>query len=229
MAEVIPNIEPRYAVAVIAKKTPKDVWDTLKQINQSQAVATQTTLRRKLLSLSKHESQSIQEYGNSIVHIKNELAASGYQLSNFDRKFALLEGLSESYDTIRTILRENEDLNFPQLIAKLEVREEELKNSKHSKSSSSGEKPSKAFVAGGKNGKQSKLRCDFCRKKGHKKRDCFFNPESSKYKPHLKKPRHLEEEDSDHGSSSQAHIAFFTKQRIQRKAAEIPQDILSTK
>ena len=226
MAEIILNIEPHHAVAVISKKSPKGVWDTLRQMNQSRAVATQRTLRRKLLSLSKHDSQTVQEYANSIISIENELAASGHQISDFDIICALLEGLSESYDTIRTILREKEGLNFPQLVAKLEMREEELKYSKASSKNPNGETVPKAFISG-KKGHFVKLRCDLCKKKGHKKKDCFFNPESRRYKPHLKKPRHLEEKESENGSSSQVHIAFMTNCSVQ-KPPETDEDI-STK
>lgn len=52
------------------------------------------------------------------------------------------------------------------------------------------------------------------KKKGHIKRDCFFNPDSYNFKPHLIKGK---SQNGSHGSRSgqsrdeKAHIAFVTK------------------
>ena len=76
------------------RESPKEVWDILSQINRSHSKATQTTLRRKLLSIKKKNDQSIQEYANDINSIENDLASSGYVQPKFDKKFALPEDLS---------------------------------------------------------------------------------------------------------------------------------------
>lgn len=73
----------------------------------------------------------MQQFANAITSIANDLASSGYMLPKFDKEFALLEGLPDSFDTIRTILHErcdNEetDITFEQKVARLDIREEEL-------------------------------------------------------------------------------------------------------
>ena len=183
MAEIILNIESKYVVSVLNKKTPREVWNTLKDMNSSQARASQTTLRRKLLCLKKKETQTIQEYANVIADIENQLAASEFLLSEFDKKFALLQGLPQEYDTIRTYLREKDTDTFAQLVAKLEIREEELRNNIEV-SEKNGKQP-KAFLSGGKTDKKKRVKCYHCKKRGHMKKDCFYNPDSPKYKPHL--------------------------------------------
>ena len=207
MAEMILNVETKYVVSVISKKTPQEVWNTLRDMNQSQAVATQTTLRRKLLSMKKGPTQSMQEYSNEITSIENQLAASGYKLTSFDKKYALLEGLSDEYDTTRTILREKDDLSFEQIVAKLESREEELKV-RQNRSGASAQADTKAFISSGK--RHSKIKCHHCKKKGHKKADCYFNPDSKNYKPHLTMPKDGGGE-SGSKANDKINIAMLTK------------------
>lgn len=98
---MILKIDTPYGTAIIAKKTLQDVRKTLKEMNRSHAVATQTKLLRKLLSLQKGDSQSIQEFRNLIANIENQLAASGYQLEFFDKRYALQVDFSGTYDTIK--------------------------------------------------------------------------------------------------------------------------------
>ena len=182
IAEIMLNIESNYVVAVLSKKTPREVWHTLKSMNESQAVATQTTLRRRLLSLKMDESQTVQEYANSITMIENELAASNYTLSQFDKKYALIEGLPSDYDTIRTILREQEKLTFAELVAKLEVRAEEIRIQKGTSPFGTDKGP-KAFMSGVKQARKGrKPRCYHCGKLGHIKKDCYSNPKSANYR-----------------------------------------------
>ena len=112
MAEMLLNVEVRYVVSVLRKESEKELRDTLQSMNKSQAAASQNTLRRSLLSLKKQDTESIQEYTNAIFGIENELAQSGYTLTDFDKIYALLEGLPSSYDTISIIIRENERYNL---------------------------------------------------------------------------------------------------------------------
>ena len=86
----------------------------------------------------------------------------------------MFEGLPEQYNTIRTVLREQDSLNFAQAVAKLETREEEIKGSMAKDSgSTNGEKPPKAFMTGGnkKQSRSKKLKCYHCGRKDHIKRD----------------------------------------------------------
>ena len=208
LAEILLNIEPRYAVSVIAKASPMEAWDTLSKMNKSQAKATQATLRRKLLSTRKEDSQSIQQFGNSITKIENELASSGYTVSSFDKCFALLEGLPASYDTIRTVLREKEDVSFEEMVGKLEAREEELKQkgTVGTQNASEGEKVQALTTSSGgvKQRKGKKGRCHFCKKKGHYKAD------SNNYKPHLAKEHTRNRNGADSSSSNEVHIALLS-------------------
>lgn len=80
-----------------------------------------------MLSIDKKDSESIQEFADDIICIEDELAVGGYVIESFDKCYALLEGLLTIYDTIKTMLREGDDLSFPQIVAKLETREEGIK------------------------------------------------------------------------------------------------------
>lgn len=82
-----------------------------------------------MLSMRKNGDQSIHDYASSSIKIENELAASGFELPDFDKNFALIEGLPETFGTIKAILREQKKLTFPNLMAKLEVLQKELRYS----------------------------------------------------------------------------------------------------
>lgn len=127
MGEMILNVDTKYVTSELTKNTPKDVSGTLKEMNTSRTTALQATLRRRLISLKKQGTQTIQEYANSINGIENDLAASGYELPKFDKIFALFEGLSQEYETIRSILLERADderesLTFEQHVERLETK-----------------------------------------------------------------------------------------------------------
>jgi len=88
LAEMILNIDSKFVAAVMNIKDPKDVWDRLKAIHKSRSNASQLTLRRRVLNLRMDENQTVRAYVNSIYEIKNELALTGHELSDDDKKFA---------------------------------------------------------------------------------------------------------------------------------------------
>ena len=107
--------------------------------------------------------------------------------------------LSSTFDTIKAILRDQDNLTFSQVVAKLKVREDELK--KHGSSSGTqGRNQGHAFYSGGgggsSSGKQKKDKCYVCNKKGHYKSECYYNPKSPNYKQHLTLPRDNAHEDT---------------------------------
>ena len=65
-------------------------------------------LRRKLHSLHLKEGESVQEHIKKITEICNELAAIEAPMDEEDRVVQLLASLSESYDTLVTVLEANE-------------------------------------------------------------------------------------------------------------------------
>jgi len=126
LAEMILNIDTKFVASVMTKREPKDVWDTLKAMHKSKSAANQLTLRRRVLHFRMERDQSVRSYVNSIYEIENELALTGYELSDEDKKFALLEGLHDGYNIMRTILQHETELSFEDMVSRLEAREDEL-------------------------------------------------------------------------------------------------------
>lgn len=201
MAEIVLNIDTKFVAAVMSKKEPKQVWDKLKQMHKSKSAASQLTLRRRVLTLCMDPAQSVRSYVNSIYEIENELAITGLELSNDDKRFALLEGLPEPYSIIKTILQHDTGLCFEEMVSRLEAREDELER-EGSGSARKQESTGASFMTGDgsrsnrsdhnflgkqKNGTKShSKKCFICAKPGHFARDCYFNTKSQKYRSNLK-------------------------------------------
>jgi hypothetical protein len=182
MAEIMLNIESRFLAIVLNKKTPKEVWDTLASLHKNKTVANKRELRRKLLNLKMGENQTIQEFANSICDIENRLALGGHLLSAEDKEYALLEGLPKEYELLKMMLEEDNTSSFSEKVAKLQLREAAIRtNGAKSGPSERGT----ALIAHGRKPNKN-IQCHYCKKKGHIKSKCFFNPESQNYKPNLK-------------------------------------------
>lgn len=196
LAEMILNIDTKFVSSVMSKREPKDVWDALKAMHKSKSAANQFTLRRRVLNLRMGQDQSVRSYVNSIYEIENELALTGYELSADDKKFALLEGLDEGYSVVKTILQNDTELAFEDMVSRLEAREDEISRENDSSlvEDESTMKRSGFYTGRGKENKyknykgqhrdRSKLSCHICSKEGHKAFDCYFNPKSRQYKSH---------------------------------------------
>ena len=111
------------------------------------------------------------------------MALSGYILSKEDKEYALLEGLGHEYEILKTVLQAEDTWTFEQKVSRLELREAELNAAMNSESldlKRTGEGGS-AFITPDTRKRDSYNRhiiCFYCKKKGHPKRKCFFNPES---------------------------------------------------
>ena len=109
------------------------------------------------------EGGSVQEHIKIMTEICDELVAIGEHVSDEDRVFYLLASLPESYDVLVTALEASVDVPTLAVVREHLLHEETKMKGKDSQSSQEG-----VLTASFKR----KLRCHFCNKTGHFKKDC---------------------------------------------------------
>ena len=142
---------------------PVAVWKILADQFQRKTWANKVELKQKLFSLRLAEGGSVQEHIKFMSEIYDELSAIGENVSEEDRVVYLLVSLPESYSTLVTALEASAEV--PSLAV---VREWLLHEETKAKSRSSQQSQEEALATSFKR----KLRCHFCNKPGHFKKDC---------------------------------------------------------
>jgi len=164
LAIIVLAMEPSLLYLVGQDPTdPVDVWKILADQFQRKTWANKLELKRKLFSLRLAEGGSVQEHVKFMSEICDELSAIGENISEEDRVVYLLASLPESYNTLVTALEASTEV--PSLAV---VRERLLHEETKRKSKSSQHSQEEALTASYKR----RLRCHFCNKPGHFKRDC---------------------------------------------------------
>ena len=142
---------------------PVVVWRTLADQFQRKTWANKLELKQKLFSLQLAEGGSVQEHVKLMTEIFEELSVIGEAISEEDRVVYLLASLPESYNVLVTALEASADV--PTLaVVRERLLHEETKMKSRSNQLSQEEALSTSF--------KKKLRCHFCNKLGHFKKDC---------------------------------------------------------
>ena len=161
LATIVLAMEPSLLYLVGPDPTdPVVVWRALADQFQRNTWANKLELKRKLFSLRLAEGGSVQQHIKCMSEICDELSAIGETVGEEDRVVYLLASLPESYNVLVTALEANADV--PSLAV---VRERLLHEESKMKSKPSQEE---ALAVNFK----KKLRCHFCNKPGHFKKDC---------------------------------------------------------
>ena len=138
---------------------PVAVWRVLSEQFQRKTWANKLELKRKLFLLRLAEGGSVQDHIKIMTEICDELLAIGECVSDEDRVVYLLSSLPESYGVLVTALEASADV--PSLAV---VRERLL----HEETKMKGKEIQGVLTTSFK----TKLRCHFCNKTGHFKKDC---------------------------------------------------------
>ena len=161
LATIVLAMEPSLLYLVGPDPTdPVVVWRALADQCQRNTWANKLELKRKLFSLRLAEGGSVQQHIKCMSEICDEMSAISETVSEEDRVVYLLASLPESYNVLVTALEANADV--PSLAV---VRERLLHEESKMKSKPSQEE---ALAVNFK----KKLRCHFCNKPGHFKKDC---------------------------------------------------------
>ena len=162
LATIVLAMEPSLLYLVGPDPTdPVVVWRTLADQFQCKTWANKLELKRKLFSLRLVEGGSVQQHIKFMSEICDELSAIGETVSEEDRVVYLLASLPESYSVLVTALEANADVPSLAIVREKLLHEETKMKSKPSQE--------EALAVSFK----KKLRCHFCNKPGHFKKDCM--------------------------------------------------------
>lgn len=179
-------IEPRFQSMVRNAGTAAEVWETLKNFFVQRNVHNRIQLRREL-----HEFK-MAKGGNALDHLMKfdelcqTMAAIGDTLDDSEQLVILLGSLSEDFDQIVKIMENMSGIDV--FTAKEKIRREydDLQRKEASETALKAFQHGSNKKSGKSHGKPTKFqgKCFLCGKFGHKKEDCYSNPDNRKKQEH---------------------------------------------
>jgi len=185
-----------------SESTAKGMWDKLKKLYEEQGYNARYLALTSLISTRYEDMNSIEEYTEHIKQTARRLADMGSKLDEWIVTSVLLANLGPSYETYVTLKRQSARTKDPELdevIAEL-IDESRVNDTKDSTAMSI-----RKDQKGGTN--KFKGICNYCKKPGHKRADCYtLHPE--------KRPKRIPSKpgsnDVDGRKNKGASQAFFT-------------------
>ena len=164
LALIVLSIEPSLLYLIGEPEDPIAVWKKLSEQFQKKTWANKLGLRRRLYAMKLREGGSVQEYIRQMTEIFEELAVVGDPVNEEDRVVHLLASLPESYDMVVTALEANAEV--PKMAI---VTERLLNQERKQKDREESDDSAKAMTVRSKR----EIKCYYCKKVGHIKRDCY--------------------------------------------------------
>ncbi|CAH0564599.1 unnamed protein product [Brassicogethes aeneus] len=189
--------------------TTKEILQNLDTIYERKSLATQLALRKKLLSLKLQGDTSLIQHFTMFDDLVGELLAAGAKLEETDKVSHLLLTLPNSYDGVITAIETLSEDSLSLAFVKTRLLDHEVKLSNENRDTSrkvllidkKSDTPEEnrfkmsnipkrhnqfpKFHQQNKfkgTRKASGLKCHHCGRKGHFKRDCFYNKKGQEYK-----------------------------------------------
>jgi hypothetical protein len=185
---------PMMMFNIVAEKTTTGLWTKLESLYMMKSLTNRIFLKRQLYSLRMKEGTKIVDHLNTFNTLLVQLTSMGVKFDYEDKAITLLCSLPESWDHFVTSISFNstESIEFDVIVGAL-LSEETRKKSNLETSTS------EAMVVRGRpkerghtkrdfsrsksKGKKSKLKCWFCGKSRHLKKDCWKRQQASKDDP----------------------------------------------
>ena len=151
-------------------KTAKETWDKLATIFRSQSLARQLQLRRELSELKMIGGEAMTDYVARARNISASLALCGDKVQDNELVRCVLSGLPQGYDMLVTVLEATDSvtsLTLDAILPKLLVGEAKVSD----RDAISLKVDTSVALASASKG-PSKVKCFYCGKTGHVKKDC---------------------------------------------------------
>ena len=164
LAIIVLAVEPSLLYLIGADPTdPVVVWKALADQFQRKTWANKLELKRKLFSLRLAEGGSVQDHIKSMTEVCDQLSEIGEPVKEEDRVVYLLASLPECFNVLVTALEANAEVPTLAVVTERLLHEETKLKSRSDQPSQEGALTTRI---------KKRLRCHFCNKPGHFKRDC---------------------------------------------------------
>ena len=176
---------------IVSEKTAAGLWSKLEKLYMTKSLTNRILLKRQLYGLRMKEGTSITDHLNVFNTLLVQLQSLDVKFDSEDKAITLLCSLPESWDHFVTSISFStaDILEFDDVVGAL-LSEETRKRSNADTSTS------EAMMARGRSrerrsgkrsdsrskskGKKSKVKCWFCGKSGHLKKDCWKRQQTEK-------------------------------------------------
>lgn len=166
LAIIVLAVDPSLLYLLGDPDNPVTVWKKLENQFQKKTWSNKLELRRKLYSLRLKDGGSVQEHIKAMTEIFESLSVVGDPVSDEDRVVFLLASLPDSYNMLVTALEANQNVPQMEVVTERLLHEERKLNDRGSSSGIN-----KAMAANYHH-KRSVVKCHYCGKPGHIKRNC---------------------------------------------------------
>ena len=158
LAIIVLSIDTSLIYLLGEPEDPKVVWKKLQNQFQKKSWANKLHLRKKLYALQYDNSGPVEGHIKSMIETFSELAIVGSPIDEEDQVAHLLASLPENYDTLVTALEALKEVpDLETVIEKITYFEK---------------KSGKTSYNEGVFASKGELRCYYCKREGHFKRDC---------------------------------------------------------
>lgn len=182
---LILNLSNNVLRQVIDEETPYKIWEKLNKLYQMKDTHNKMFLRERFFTFKmdagKSLSENLDEFKKMIYEFKN----LGEKIGDKNEAFILLNSLPEAYKDVKNALKYGrESITTDGIISAIRTKELELVSLK--KETSEGH-----FVKGKTRNKETKnqpdekpkqkVKCNYCHKEGHIKRECYSLKRKNQY------------------------------------------------
>ena len=168
LALIVLSIKTSFLYLIGDPDNPINMWKKLADQFQKKTWANKLELRRKLYSLHLKEGDSVQDHIRAMTEIFEALAVISDPVTEKDRVVHLLASLPDSFNMLVIALEANADVPEMEVVTERLLNEERKMRDKDDRKCS---KSTKVMTARFKN---KSLKCHYCGKIGHIKRNCFI-------------------------------------------------------
>jgi hypothetical protein len=176
---------------IVVEKTTVGLWTKLESLYMKKSLTNRIFLKRQLYSLRMKEGTKIADHLNTFNTLLVQLTSMGVKFDSEDKAITLLCSLPASWDHFVTSISfsTTESIEFDVIVGAL-LSEETRKKTNSETSTSEAMmvrgrpkergQSQRDFSRSKSKGKKRKLKCWFCGKSGHLKKDCWKRQQASK-------------------------------------------------
>lgn len=163
---------------IIDKETTYEIWVKLEEMYLTRDLSNRAYLGEKFFTYNMDSNESLTDTLSEFKKLSTEFQSLGDQIDEENETFFLLNSLSDEYREVNVALKQKgEKISTNDVVSTIKTTELEILAQKKDQNSGEGsfsKGRSKNDWKDDNNRKdKSKLKCNFCQKIGHIKKDCF--------------------------------------------------------